>query len=147
MVEPTNDTIAVRIGDAKRIRSPAYRHVYSNYAVGNIGSFDLTVTFARTHAEDGQLVHEEEVIVTMAPAQFKLFAQLCTALVAGFEKTQTPIVVPPGAGNPNIADPDKLVASLEAAKSKLASVTGGSSPTEPPQRGGRSRGARTKKAH
>lgn len=78
------------------------------------------MTFAQTRiGNDGQVSHEEEVSVTMAPAQFKLFAQLCSGLVVAFENTQAPIAIPQGAGNPNVLDPQKLLDSLAAAKAKL----------------------------
>lgn len=65
MVEATNAPVAVRMGDAKRSRSPAFRHVYANFCLGHLGAFDLALTFAQTRTGgDGQVTHEEEVTVT-----------------------------------------------------------------------------------
>jgi hypothetical protein len=149
----SNEPVAVRTGDAKRARSPLYRNVYANFCQGQLGAFDITVSFFQTVNADGtgMPINEEQVSVTMSPIQFKLFAQLCNALTEGYEKTFAPIIVPAGAGNPLLASGDIVKYMLEAkAKMEAGGLVGASMPsdssTEKPPPAERSRAARPKKA-
>src|SRR5260370_20226232 len=151
----SNEPIAVRAGEAKRARSPLYRNVYANFCQGQLGAFDITVSFFQTRDAEGTgaLVHEEQATVTMSPMQFKLFSQLCNGLTEAYEQTFTPIAVPEGAGNPNLAA-GNIVKLMQEAKAKMEAelklalpvpTASGSSTTrkQPPKRG---RTAVTKKA-
>lgn len=146
----SNEPVAVRTGDAKRARSPFFRNVYANFCQGQLGPFDITLSFFQTvTAEGGVPTNEEQVTVTMSPIQFKLFAQLCTGLTDAYERTITPIVVPAGTGNPHLASGD-FVKLMQDAKAKMEAGLGLGSPessdssTEPKSPGKQSLATGTK---